>query len=350
MLFRKLGMTDMEPSVIGLGMEHLTSPETLIATVRAAVERGINYIDIMIWMPELQEALGVALHGLRHSVLLAGHLGIACSKRMYRKTRDPSECQQLLHDLLARLRTDYLDVLHITYVDAPDDLATVVAPGGVLELATRLKKDGVARALGMSGHSPQTAMRLLDAGPLDVLMHPVGLLDPPMPGKTELLHLCARRGAGVVAMKPFHGGESFKLETPPNPWQCIHYTLSQPAVTVALTGVKNLAELEQNLHYLDASAAEVDFGARLGDFQAELRGTCVYCSHCLPCPAEIDIPSVLRLGAAARSGIEQALRAQYNALEARASDCLECGDCMERCPFGVEITAQLRETVQLLEN
>jgi hypothetical protein len=349
MLHRRLGRTGLDVGVIGLGMEHLTSPDTLVETVRAAVDGGVNYVDIMIWRPELQEALGVALQGIRNRVLLAGHLGVATHKGMYRKTRDPVECRQLLQDLLARLRTDYLDVLHITYVDAADDLDRVMAPSGVLELARRLKGDGVARALGMSGHSATTAMRLLESTDLDVVMQPVGLLDPSDAAKRELLHLCSRRGIGVVAMKPFHGGESFRLEEALSPWQCIHYTLSQPAVGVALCGVKSVIELHQNLGYLDAASEQVDFWPRLAEFQEPVRGTCVYCSHCLPCPVDIDIPTVLRLRAAAQDGVGDALRTQYGALGSPASDCVECGECTERCPFGVEVTELLGDAARLLE-
>ena len=68
------------------------------------------------------------------------------------------------------------------------------------------------------------------------------------------------------------------------------------------------------------------------------------------CSSEIDIASVIRLLVTAQQGVSDQLRADYNALPARASDCAECGECMERCPFGVDVISKMKETVELFES
>jgi len=351
MRFRKLGRTNLDVGVIGLGMEHLVPlPENIEPVVRRAIDRGINYIDMMIWLPEVMSVFGAALKGQRDRVLLAGHLSTAQTKGQYRRTRDAEECEALFHDLLARLHTDHVDVLHLSNVDQKEDYKQIVSPGGVLELALRLKQEGKARFLSLSGHTPAIALEAVRGGHLDVLMHPINIAEGAAPGEKELLHTCANLGVGLAAMKPFAGGEIFQREKPISPVQCISYTLSQPGISTAVTGVKNVEELDAALAFLDATDEEKDYSAVIGDFQQGLEGTCTYCNHCLPCSSEIDIASINRLLVTAQYGVTDQIQADYDALSAKASDCIECGDCMERCPFGVDVIAKMREMVELFES
>lgn len=352
MRYNKLGRTGLDVSIIGLGMEHLVaSPEKVAPVVHRAIDEGMNYIDMMIWTSEHKDVLGTALKGRRDKVILAGHLGAAETNGQYRRSRDPKECENLWHDLLSRLRTDHVDVLHLHYVDVEDDYERIMAPGGVLELALRLKQEGKARFLSLSGHNPVLALKAVKSGRLDVLMHPINIVGDAEPGKRELCHACASLGVGLVAMKTFAGGEVIQRENPTSSIQCISYTLSQPGVSTALVGAKNVEELEADLAFLDATDEEKDFTSVVEDLQQGLEGTCVYCNHCLPCPSTIDIGLTIRmLVTAQRYGVGDEEQADYDALPAKASDCIECGECMERCPFGVDVISKMREAVELFES
>jgi predicted aldo/keto reductase-like oxidoreductase len=349
MEYSKLGRSRLKVSIIGLGMEHLCPvPERIAPVVHRAIDLGVNYVDLMIWTAPVKDALGAALRGRRDKVLLAAHLGVAETDGQYRRSRDVRECEALFYDWLVRLHTDHVDVLHISYVDQARDWKQITQPGGILELALRLKQEGKARCLGLSGHEPTTAMRAVESGHLDVLMHPINIADSADQAREELLQLCARRGVGVVAMKPFAGGEILQSEKPISPLQCIQYSLSQPAVSTALMGVKNLEELEANLKFLDATEEEKDYTLVIGEFREDLEGTCLYCNHCLPCPSGIDIAPIMRtLVTAERYGVFDDLRADYDALPAKAADCIECADCMDRCPFGVDVIANMQQAVEL---
>ena len=82
-----------------------------------------------------------------------------------------------------------------------------------------------------------------------------------------------------------------------------------------------------------------------------LAGHCVRCNHCLPCPADIDIgQTILCVGFAQWEGVTDMLRGWYEALPAKASVCIECGVCEERCPFGVEVIAKMQQAVELYES
>jgi predicted aldo/keto reductase-like oxidoreductase len=349
MEYRKLGRTGLDVSAISLGMEHLQSPPAtdVVDTVHRALDQGVNYTDIMIWKPAFQEVLGEALRGRRDEVILAGHLGVAHKDGQYRRTRDIPECEQLFQDLLARVGTDHVDVLFLSNVDEPDDYDGVMRPGGVLDLALRYRAEGKARYLALSGHEPATCVRAIESGKIDVLMFPINVAKDADPAAREIARLCASRDIGLVGMKPFNGGELFQREQEISAIKCIHYSLAQPGLSTCLMGVKNRSQLEANLAYLDATDEERDYTSLVDQFQEGVEGICVYCNHCHPCTVGIEIAEVNRLVASAGQGMSAGLQAAYDALEVPASECIECGDCMERCPFDVDIIAGMQRAVEV---
>ena len=122
----------------------------------------------------------------------------------------------------------------------------------------------------------------------------------------RILDVCRRQEVGLVGMKPFGGGALFlrgrgrgegtvPTGRAPTPTQCLSFSLSHPEASCALAGVRNVEQLKENLHYLDAAADEKDFGAVLNSLGSSLASGCTYCNHCLPCPAEINVGETLRL-------------------------------------------------------
>jgi predicted aldo/keto reductase-like oxidoreductase len=156
---------------------------------------------------------------------------------------------------------------------------------------------------------------------------------------------------GLVAMKPYHGGTLLNCDGRPTsitPAQCLAYTLSQPAATT-VPGASNLRELRETLRYLEAGEAEKDWRAAIPVMHRDLAGHCVRCNHCLPCPAGIDIGEMMLLVGIATWGVDEELRAWYGRQPAKASACVECGVCMDRCPFGVDIMTRMRDAGEVFE-
>jgi len=377
MKYRKLGRTGVDVGIIGLGAEYLehVAEDTVVSVVNQALDNGVNYIDLFMPSPGVRDNFGIALKNKRHRVMIAGHLGPVLKNGQYSRARDRALCEKYFEDLLARLQTDYIDVLMLHYVDELDDYETVFASGGLLESAIRYKEAGKARFIGLSSHRVPAALRAINSGHIDVLMFSVNpafdsrpgdmelqslsqdasykqpdkAKDRPVPERTELYHACAVQGIGVVAMKPYAGGLLFSSNNPTSivltPVQCISYALSQPAVCTAVPGCKNVAEMKAALAFLDATDEDKDFSAIEASSLWKLRGSCVYCNHCLPCPLGIDIGAVTRLTDTAGYGITDTLRVEYEALPAKASDCTECGVCLERCPFNVDIISNMTRSV-----
>ncbi|MFH1572127.1 MAG: aldo/keto reductase [Gemmatimonadota bacterium] len=378
MICRPLGRTGVEVGVVGLGCEHLVGLDRgqITAIVAAAVDRGASYLDIFMPQAEVRDDLGHALAGRRDRVLLAGHLGAVLQDGQYFRTRDRDRCAAFVDDFCRRLRTEVIDVLVLHYVDLPEDLDRVLAPGGLLDQARQLQQAGRCRFIGMSSHTADVSLRAVESGALDVLMFSVNPAHDMLPGNTALeaffdgsgfeshpgayrqrrdLYLaCQRLGTAVVTMKTYGGGRLLRPDSvagvPFTPVQLIHYALCQPAVAAALPGCRSVAEVEAAMAYLDASDAERDYSLALAGSRWDLRGQCVYCNHCLPCPKGIDVAAVTRLLDAyrARQGDTAALRQAYAGLKTRASRCIACEECLERCPFEVDVTGNMSAASELL--
>jgi len=362
--YRKLGRTGLTVSALAVGTEHLVKqpPDTVEEVIGEAIRRGVTYFDVVYAFPDYLDNLGAAFQGHRERLLLAGHLGSTVKDGQYCRNRSPKACEPVFREVLDRLHTDHVDILHLHNFNSVKEWETVARPGGVLDLARRLRAEGRARFLGISAHYVEVARRAIQSGHIDVVMFPVSLLGHAMPALGDLLDLCAREEIGVVAMKPYAGGkllsargmqrvpgyktggESYKVRFPPDitPARCLAYTLAQVGVSTALTGPRTLAELASSLASMEASEAERDFSGLLTAFGRYVEGECVYCNHCLPCPVAIDIAQVNRLLDAAQGGLTAELRAAYGGLSAQASACTECGACVQRCPFGVAVIERMR--------
>jgi predicted aldo/keto reductase-like oxidoreductase len=368
---RKLGRTGLDVGAIGLGTEYLygQSQETVVSVVHEATERGVNYIDLLLPFPEYRDNFGAALRGRRECVILAGHLGATAKNGQYCKMRSPRKSEPFFLDLLSRLGTDYVDILMLHNFNTLNDYERAVKPRGLMDLAHRFQQEGKARFIGISAHSVEVATKATESGMFDLLMFPINLAGNAIPGKKDLLKACVTHNVGLVAMKPFAGGkllskertvrvaryqmggEALKLKksVPIAAAQCLSYALVQVGVSTVIPGCANLEELAAALAYWEATEEERDFSAIVADFQQYAAGECVYCNHCLPCPSVIDIGQTIRLLDMAQQHLTAELQAAYKALPAKASDCVQCGACTERCPFGVDVTLKMEQAVELFE-
>jgi len=378
MQYRPIGKTGMSASVIGLGAEHLDNKpyETVDTVVNAALDHGINIMDLFMPGEPVRTNIGRALGGRRDKMLIQGHIGSTDINEQYDKSRDLPIVKKYFENLLRCLNTDYIDIGMLFYIDKEKDF-TDVFEGESLRYAQELKQQGRIRAIGFSSHDPVIARRVVETGVVDLLMFSINPAFDMASAETYVLdymealdfekklnrdraalyQLCEQRGVAITVMKTLGAGKLLSPEHTPfaKPMtvaQCIHYALTRPAVVSALIGCRSEEEVREAVAYLEKSDAERDYSAVLQDFQGDFKGRCVYCNHCLPCPSEINIADVhkyLDIAVLDEARVPPSIVSHYRSLNRHASDCSACGSCEERCPFSVPIIKNMKKAVALLE-
>ena len=379
MEYRELGNTGLRASVIGMGCEGFAENDCAMTKelFDAAEELGINYFDLYASDPAVRAAVGEALRGRREKFIIQSHICSVWKDGQYLRTRDLEEVKAGFKEMLSLLGTDFIDVGMIHYCDAMSDWETIVN-NGILDYAWELKAAGRIRHIGLSSHNPLVAERAVTEGGVEVLMfsvnpcydlQPAGedveqlwadeaydhLLTNMDPDRQRLYETCQRLGVGITVMKAFGGGDLLSAELSPagaalTPFQCIHYALSRPGVRVVLAGAHSPDQLRQSAAYCDAPEAERDYAAALAAFpRIRWTGHCMYCSHCEPCPKFINIAEVTKFLnlARAQGRLPETVREHYAVLAHHASECIQCGKCEKRCPFGVEIRKNMRAAVDV---
>ena len=379
MQYRTLGRTGIRVSEIGMGCEGFSGKTA--AQVREMVDlmesAGVNCIDLYTPEPELLENLGRALEGRREKFVLQNHLCAVWRDGQYKRTRNLEETKANFAERLRLLGTDCADIGMIHYVDAMSDWETVVE-SGILDYALALKAAGTVKSVGLSSHNPEVALTAVNTGKIDVLMfsvNPCYDLQPanedveelwadknyekPLvnmdPQRQALYETCQRLGVGITVMKAFGGGDLLKADMSPagvslTAVQCLHYALTRPGAASIMCGARSIEDLRASIAYEDASPEERDYAAAFAAMpKISWAGHCMYCGHCAPCPQGIGIADVTKFLnlCQAQGDIPETVREHYAALPHKAGECVQCGACEKRCPFGVAVTENMRRAAAL---
>ena len=379
MLYREIGRTGKKASIIGMGCEHLDRKpyEQVKSTLDAALAGGINMFDMFMPGQEVRGFLAKALGTRRKEVMIQGHIGASDVNQQYDISRDLPTVKRYFEDLL-RLMGGYIDFGMLFFIDSEEDYKNVFE-SDIADYAQQLKQKGDIGHIGFSSHNPMTAMKAVNTGLPEMLMFSINpaydmiaaeddalaLIGSGFdtskfvgidPIRAQLYTLCAQKGVGITAMKTLGAGKLISAEHTPfakplTVHQCLHYALSRPAVASVLPGCQTAEEVADVLRYFELSEAELDYTESLKSTGKSLQGVCVYCSHCQPCPAAIDIATVnkyLDIAKLDTGNIPPSIKSHYKHLSQRGSDCVECGNCEERCPFGVPIIANMKKAEELL--
>ena len=338
-------------SVLGLGMGGIqhTPPEEIEEIIRKAIDNGINFFDLCAG-GAVYKPFGRAIQGQREKVFLQCHFGAVYDEQgEYGWCRDFDTIKKTFLWELETLGTDYVDFGFLHCVDEESDFDLLVEIG-LLDYLKELKAQGVVRHIGFSSHTPSVANRIIDTGLVDMMMfsinpaydfekgdeYGIGTVNE----RFKLFRRCEAEGIGISVMKPFFAGQLLSAEHSPfgvalTHAQCLQYAIDRPGVLTAVPGVQTLEHLDTLLAFLNASAEEKDYSV-IGSFTADtVIGTCVYCNHCQPCPAGIDIGLVNKYYDLALAGDAIAAN-HYDKLSVKADACLHCGHCENRCPFHVK--------------
>ena len=285
MEYRPLGEIGLNVSVIGVGIEHLKNrPAGDVARIiKEAVGGGVNYVDLVWSLPDVIRGVAQGVGDSREDVHFAVHLGSCHKNGKYMKSRTPQRCEETFRETLQLLDTDHAAVINVHYVKSIKEWDIVTKPRGILDLAVKLRDDGLGRAVGISTHDLRVVELSARHPEIVSVMFQVNMANNGLEGRDDALRLCAENGKGVVAMKPYGSGKllqagkkvkfaayhtaglRFETRVPEGmtPAKCISYTLSQSGVRCAVVGVKTVEELRGGLAYLAASEAGRDFHGEL---------------------------------------------------------------------------------------
>lgn len=379
MNYRKLGRTGLKVSEIGMGCEGFVdkSYEQVKEFLDVMEAGGVNCIDLYTPNPDLRTNLGRAMEGRREKFILQAHICTIWKDGQYKRTRDIEEVKEGFEDQLQRLGTDRVEIGMIHYVDSVTDWETV-KNGAVMQYAQELKKSGAIGSIGLSSHNPQAALAAVNSGLIDVLMFSVNpcydLLpanedvealwdeknyEKPLvnmdPERQALYETCQRLGVGITVMKAFGGGDLLSAELSPagkalTAYQCIHYALSRPSIASVIAGARTIEDLKVSIAYEDAPESEKDYADAFASLpKISWQGHCMYCGHCAPCSKGIDVASVTKFLnlAVAQGEVPETVREHYGVLSNFAGECVQCGACEKRCPFGVPIMENMKRAAAL---
>ena len=345
--YRRLGRTGFEVSDISLGSGRIREDNDGEAIARRAIERGVNYFDTA---PDYsgfgsEKALGKAMQGHRDRMFVAtkfctadGHLPVGAPVADYIRVVEGS---------LTRLRTDYVDLVHIHSCDSVERLLDP----NVHEAFDRLREQGKARFLGVSSHTPNlpaVANAALDSGRFDVMM--LAYHHGAWPTLGDIMRRAREKNVGIVAMKTLkgakhHGLEGFRGERDSYAQAAFKWVLSNPDVSCLVISFFDHRHVDEYLAASGRSLTEADRRI-LGEYDRRVAGLHCrpHCGECLDaCPEELPIHDVLRYRMYAEDyGWTDEGRRLYAGLGRNADACLSCpAPCAGACPDGIAIRSRM---------
>ena len=322
MQYLPLGQTGLTVSEVGFGgipIIRLSSDDAQ-RVVRRAFDRGMTFFDTANAYHDSEDKIGRALEGHRDEVVLA-------SKTM---RRTPAEALEQLEQSLRMLRTDHLDLYQPHQVSQEADWEALTRPGGIADTLLAAKEQGKIRVLGVTSHSLDMALRLVESGLFGTIQFPFNFIET---DAAERLHPAAReRGLGIVVMKPFAGGVITSAD------QAFRFLRQYPDA-IPIPGLDSVAGVDEVTgFYGQPNQVSESDRAEWARVAAEVGSEfCRRCEYCQPCPNGVLITTAMGYPiVASRMSHEVAVNFARRAMDT-VPECVACGDCLPRCPYELAI-------------
>jgi predicted aldo/keto reductase-like oxidoreductase len=374
MLYRTMKKANKDLSILGFGCMrlpvlengHVNEPEAT-RMVRHAIDQGVNYVDTA-WPyhnGESEPVVGRALlDGYREKVSLATKL----PSWLVEKRKD---MDKYLDEQLKKLQTDHIDfyLVHSLMKDSWEKMESL----GVKDFLDDAISDGRITYAGFSFHDRYPVFKkIVDAYDWTFCQIQYNYMDEKYQAGTAGLRYAAKKGLGVVIMEPLRGGLLSKQvpaaldiwakaqeKRSPAEWG-LRWVWDHPEVSVVLSGMSNMAQVEENLASADnglpgsftkKDLALVNKVKRL--FRGRTKVPCTGCGYCKPCPNGVDIPecfSIYNIAYMYEDTGHAKTMYKFAARGGEASKCLECGLCESLCPQCIPIPEKLKEVKALFED
>ncbi|HAU50496.1 MAG TPA: aldo/keto reductase [Clostridiales bacterium] len=325
----KTGITTPQNAFGALPIQRV-SQDQAIKLLRAAKDGGMTFFDTARAYSDSEEKIGAAFEGVRDQIYIASKT----------QAKTPEQFWKDLDTTLSNLRTDYLDLYQFHCA------SRCFAPGdgtGMYEAMLEAKKQGKIRHIGITAHLIAVAEDIVVSGLYETLQFPFSYLASDR--EIELVRSCEKAGMGFIAMKGLAGG----LLT--NSRACMAFMSRFEALPI--WGIQREEELEQWLSFFnDEVTLDEETSAFIEEDKKALQGDfCRGCGYCMPCTAGIQINQCARMSQLIRRAPSENFKGEFWQKEmAKIEDCVDCGLCKTKCPYGLDTPNLLRKNLTDYKN
>ena len=324
----RLGRTNIIVNKNGFGALPIqrVGLDEAVKILRRAYEGGINYFDTARFYTDSEEKIGIALGDVRENIII--------STKTMQKT--PRGFFSELDTSLSLLKTDYVDIYQFhnpPFCPKPNDGT------GLYEAMLKAKADGKIRYIGITAHKIEVALEAVKSGLYDTVQYPFSYLASEK--ERELVLLCEEKDVGFICMKALAGGLITRAEAA--------YAYLSGFAVAPIWGIQRMEELEEFLAFgKNPPVLTKELSEFIERERAELMGDfCRGCGYCMPCPMGIEINNAARMSLMIRRAPKEAQLTEKNrAMMEKINECINCGKCKSRCPYGLDTPELLRKNYE----
>ena len=320
------GITVEKNSFGALPIQRISKAEA-VKLLRKAYDHGVRFFDTARFYTDSEEKLGEAFEGMREKIYIATKTAAVTPEAFWKD----------LETSLRNLRTDYIDIYQFhnpSFCPKPGD------GSGVYEAMLEAKEKGLIRHIGITNHRLNVANEAVESGLYETLQFPFCYLATEK--DIALVEKCKEAGMGFIAMKALSGGLITNSAA-------AYAFLAQYDHVLPIWGVQREHELDEFLSYIDnPPVMNEELAAVIAHDREELLGEfCRGCGYCMPCPVGIEINNCARMSLMIRRAPSQAqLTPEMQAKMKLIEQCLNCGKCKSKCPYGLDTPALLKKNYQ----
>lgn len=302
-----------------------------VRILRRAYEGGFIFFDTARDYTDSEVKLGAAFEGIRDKIFIASKT----------HARTPEKLREELKTTLSNLRTDYLDLYQLHCAEQ------CYKPGdgtGLYEALLEAKEQGYVKHIGITTHRIGVAEEIIESGLYETLQYPLCYLATDR--DLALVKACEKADMGFIAMKGLSGG----LLT--NSKACMAF-MTQFDNVLPIWGVQKESELDEWLAFFgDTPEMTEEIKAIIKKDRDELIGDfCRGCGYCAPCTVDIVINQCARMSQMIRRAPSASwLSEKWQGEMMKIENCVECGECMTRCPYNLNIPELLRKNLADYKN
>ncbi len=295
--------------------------------LRKAYEHGITFFDTARMYTDSEEKMGIALADVRDEIYIATKTAAKTVEQFWTD----------LETSLSLLKTDHVDIYQFhnpAFCPKPGDGT------GLYEAMLEAKAQGKIRHIGITNHRLAVAWEAVESGLYETLQFPFCYLCSEE--DLRLVAACKEKNVGFIAMKSLSGGLI-------NHSAAAYAFADQYDNVLPIWGVQREYELDEFLSYIDNPPAMTDEIRQLIEAdRKQLCGSfCRSCGYCMPCPKGIEILNCARMSLLLRrSPSESHLSEAGQAKMMKIKECINCGQCASRCPYGLNTPELLQRNLK----